>query len=162
MQLWQYHKTNIYVGLIKVWMSGNRTENLVADQNLQNTEDKEILVLDRSINVSVTERQRLLIGVWYFIKDLDFGNAVAVGSNDLASVDVYPQTYDELASQASSLQNQVSNLQAQQLGFVFIAVYLIATLGVAVPLMQRQRKTGSDKANVEKKSDSPLIHNPQS
>lgn len=66
------------------------------------------------------------------LEDLNFGETWAAGYNNLASVHVYPQTYDELASQVSNLQKQVSDLQMQQWGFIFIAAYLTVTLGIVM------------------------------
>lgn len=146
MQLWQCRETNVSVSLIKVWASGNLTENLVKDQNIQNTKEREILVADRNIRANVPERQQWSIGVWYSVRDLDFKNTLATGGNYLASVHVHTQTYDELTSQVTNLQKQVSDLQTQQWGFIFIAVYLTVTLGIVVPATQKRRKTVSSKA----------------
>lgn len=102
-----------------------------------------MLAVERNVTINIPERIRWSIVVWYSVKDLDFDGEWTTGVNYLASVHVHPQTYDEVASQISDLQDQVSNLQNQQYGFIFIALYLTVTLGIAVPMMQKRRKTAS-------------------
>lgn len=142
-QLWQGKNTSVYVNAIRLWLPGDLTQTLIRNQTLQNLQQNEILVVNKTVAANVQKRQRWQMSVSYSVKDLsvDGGSLWMTGSNHLASVHVYPQTYDELANHVSNLQDQISDLHKQQLGLVFIIVYVTVTLGIAVPIVQKRRKT---------------------
>ena len=144
-QLWQGGNTSVYVSVIQVWMSEKPTENLITDQKLLNRKNTEILVIDKNVTVNVLKSKPLFIGVGYSVQDLDLGGIRTTGNNHLASVHIYPQTYDKLEKQASDLHSQL-------LGFMFISVYLIVTLGIVVPIIQKKKKCGPKSKNVQETS----------
>ncbi|MDH5689832.1 MAG: hypothetical protein OEY81_00165 [Candidatus Bathyarchaeota archaeon] len=154
LQLWQGKNTSVYVSTIQVWISGNLTEklteNLIEGNTVQNRKNTETLVVDRNLTIEVRKLQRWSINVWYSVQDLDFGGTWTTGGNHLASVRVYPQTYEELTNQLSDLQNQVADMQNQLWGFVFITAYLTVALGIMLPIVQKRRNTVSNKANTSK------------
>jgi len=142
-QLWQGKNTNVSVGQITIYMPANQTQILLKDQKLQNPSQNETLVIDRTLTINLQKRTRWTISVWYSVKDLNPGGTWIIGSNTLASFQVYPQTNDELTKQLSDLQRQNSDQQNQQYGFLFITAYLTATLGIAVPIVQKRREKNS-------------------
>jgi len=139
-QLWQGKTTNVSVSTIKVGMPANQSQTLIKDQTLENPTQNETIVAERTLTINVTKPQRWYISVWYAVKDLNYKGTWTIGSNDLASFWINPQTNNELSNQISSTQKQISDLQAQQWGFIFITAYLTGTLGIAVPIIQKQRK----------------------
>lgn len=139
--LWQGNNTSVYVYKIQVWMSQNLTEDLVKKQNLQNPENIETLIVNKSLTVNVDRRLRFDVGIWYSVIDFNFRNGTwTTGTNNLASFHIFSQTFDELT-------NQVSDLQSQQWGFIFVSAYLLiaTTLGLTLPEIQKRRKKHSRK-----------------
>lgn len=158
LQLWQGKNTSVYVSNIQVWLPANLTQTLIKNQTLQNPQQTETVVVDKTVTASVQKRQRWTISVSYSVKDLSVitSSIWTTGTNHLASFNIYTQTNQELTNQLSETQKQVSDLQAQQWGFIFVTAYLAVTLGIAVPLVQR-RSNKPKKTNNEKEREHTLI-----
>jgi len=156
-QLWQGKNTNVSVRSIQVSMSGNMSQILLNDQRLENPTQNETLVVDRTLAISVQKNMRWYISVWYSVKDLNFGGMWIIGHNSLALFIVYPQTHNEVTSQLSDAQKQVTDLENQKIGLAFICAYLAVTLGIAVPIIQRRRNKKPKETNNEKEQGRTLI-----
>ena len=159
LQLWQGKNTTVYVSNIQVWIPANLTQTLVKNQTLQNPQQTETLVVDKTVTANVQKRQRWTLSVSYSVKDISVatGSIWTTGSNNLASFNIYPQTNQELTSQLSETQKHVADLQNQEIGLIFMTVYLAVTLGIAVPFIQRRRNKKAKKTNNEKEQGRLLI-----
>jgi hypothetical protein len=141
LQAWQGKNTTAYVSLIRVWMSNNLRQNLIENQTLQNSRQTETLVVNTTLTINVSTRESIGIGVYYSVEDLSFAAhpTWTTGENSLALIQVYPQTYGELTGQVANLQDQVSDFDRGQWVLIFLIAYLMATLGIVVPVMEKRR-----------------------